>query len=160
MSEYDLDELAGELADFAPAAKKQATYTPQQERIIAGFEDIVRFYEEHGRVPQHGEGRDIFERLYAVRLDRLRAQQDSRDLLATFDQHGLLDEATAIAVDEVELDVDDLASELADLADGTDITQLRHVRSAEEKRAAEEIARRVNGGQILGQRGGVKAGHC
>lgn len=142
MSEFDLDELAGELADFAPAAKKQATYTPQQERIIAGFEDIVRFYEEHGRVPQHGEGRDIFERLYAVRLDRLRAQQDCRDLLATFDQHGLLDEATAIAADEVELGVDDLASELADLADGTDITQLRHVRSAEEKRAAEEIARR------------------
>lgn len=142
MSEFDLDELAGELADFAPAAKKQATYTPQQERIIAGFEDIVRFYEEHGRVPQHGEGRDIFERLYAVRLDRLRAQQDCRDLLATFDQHGLLDEATAIAADEVELGVDDLASELADLADATDITQLRHVRSAEEKRAAEEIARR------------------
>lgn len=142
MSEFDLDELAGELADFAPAAKKQATYTPQQERIIAGFEDIVRFYEEHGRVPRHGDGRDIFERLYAVRLDRLRALQDCRDLLATFDQHGLLDEAIAIATDEVELGVDDLASELADLADGTDITQLRHVRSAEEKRAAEEIARR------------------
>jgi len=142
MSEFDLDELAGELADFAPAAKKQAAYTPQQERIIAGFEDIVRFYEEHGRPPQHGEGRDIFERLYAVRLDRLRAQQDCRDLLATFDQHGLLDEATAIAPDEVELGVDDLASELADLAGGADITQLRHVRSAEEKRAAEEIARR------------------
>jgi hypothetical protein len=142
MSELDLDELAGELADFAPAAKKQATYTPQQERIIAGFEDIVRFYEEHGRAPQHGEGRDIFERLYAVRLDRLRAQQDCRDLLASFDQYGLLDEASAIAAEEVELGVDDLASELADLADGTDITQLRHVRSAEEKRAAEEIARR------------------
>ncbi len=142
MSEYDLDELAGELADFAPAAKKQATYTPQQERIIAGFEDIVRFYEEHGRVPQHGEGRDIFERLYAVRLDRLRAQQDCRDLLATFDQHGLLDGAAASDTDEVDLGVDDLVSELADLAGGADITQLRHVRSAEEKRAAEEIARR------------------
>ena len=142
MNEFDLDELAGELADFAPAAKKQATYTPQQERIIAGFEDIVRFYEEHGRVPQHGDGRDIFERLYAVRLDRLRAQQDCRDLLATFDQHGLLDGAAAIAPEDAELGVDDLASELADLAAGADITQLRHVRSAEEKRAAEEIARR------------------
>jgi hypothetical protein len=31
-----------------------------------GFEDIARFYEEHGRLPQHGEERDIFERLYAV----------------------------------------------------------------------------------------------
>lgn len=142
MSEFDLDELAGELADFAPAAKKQATYTSQQERIIAGFEDIVRFYEEHGRLPQHGEGRDIFERLYAVRLDRLRAQHDCRELLATFDHHGLLDGAAAIDPDDAELGVDDLASELADLDDGSDITRLRHVRSAEEKRAAEEIARR------------------
>lgn len=64
------------------------------------------------------------------------------DVLATFDQHGLLDEATALAADEVELGVDDLASELADLDNGSDINRLRHVRSAEEKRAAEEIARR------------------
>lgn len=55
MSDLDLDELAGELADFAPAKKKQATYTPREERIIAGFEDIERFYEEHGRLPVHGE---------------------------------------------------------------------------------------------------------
>jgi len=64
MSDLDLDALAGELADFAPAKKKQATYTPHEKRIIAGFEDIERFYEEHGRLPQHGEDRDIFERLY------------------------------------------------------------------------------------------------
>lgn len=51
MSDLDLDELAGELADFAPAAKKQSTYTPREERIIAGFEDIERFFEEHGRLP-------------------------------------------------------------------------------------------------------------
>ncbi len=142
MSEFDLDELAGELASFAPAAKKQATYTPREERIIAGFEDVVRFFEEHGRVPQHGDERDIFERLYAVRLDRLRAQQDSRDLLAAIDEHGLLSKPTATLSAEEELGVEDLASELANLGDGTDITRLRHVRSAEEKRAAEEIARR------------------
>jgi hypothetical protein len=54
---------------------RQRTHTPREERIIAGFEDIERFYEEHGRIPIHGEGRDIFERLYAVRLDRLREQE-------------------------------------------------------------------------------------
>ncbi len=43
---------------------------------------------------------------------------------------------------EVESGLDDLAAELAGLGEGEDITQLRHVRTAEEKRAAEEIARR------------------
>ena len=142
MSDLDLDELAGELADFAPTRKKQATYTPREERIIAGFEDIERFYEEHGRVPQHGEDRDIFERLYAVRLDRLREQEECRTLLAAFDKHGLLDRATVAAPEEDELDPDDLMAELSGLGEGDDITKLRHVRSAEEKRAAEEIARR------------------
>jgi hypothetical protein len=142
MSEFDLDELAGELADFAPTAKKQATYTPLQERIIAGFEDIVRFYEEHGRVPQHGDGHDIFERLYAVRLDRLRESQECRDLLATMDSHGLLNHAREKIDAQAEPAIDDLAAELAELEADSDITKLRHVRSVEEKRAAEEIARR------------------
>lgn len=142
MSDLDLDELAGELADFAPAAKKQSTYTPREERIIAGFEDIERFFEEHGRLPQHGEDRDIFERLYAVRLDRLRAQDDCRTLLASFDKHGLLDWKAAEVDEEVDLDPDDLMAELSGLGGDDDITQLRHVRSAEEKRAAEEIAKR------------------
>lgn len=141
MSEHDLDELAGELADFAPAKKKHSTYTPREERIIAGFEDIERFFEEHGRLPEHGEGKDIFERLYAVRLDRLRALVECRTLLASFDKHGLLDRVE-VAPAEDELDADALVAELAGLGEGDDITQLRHVRSAEDKRAAEEIARR------------------
>ncbi|MBP6421558.1 MAG: GIY-YIG nuclease family protein [Propionivibrio sp.] len=137
----DHDELADELADFAPAKKKQATYTPREERIIAGFEDIERFYEEHGRLPQHGEGLDIFERLYAVRLDRLRALEDCRTLLASFDKHGLLDHVE-VQRNEDALDPDELMAELAGLGEGDDITRLRHVRSAVEKRAAEDIARR------------------
>jgi hypothetical protein len=142
MSDLDLDELAGELADFAPAKKKQAAYTAREERIIAGFEDIERFYEENQRLPQHGEDRDIFERLYAVRLDRLRELEDCRTLLASFDKHGLLDRAAVVAMDEDDLDPDDLMAELSGLGEGDDITTLRHVRSAEEKRAAEEVARR------------------
>lgn len=142
MSDLDLDDLAGELADFAPAKKKQSNYTAREERIIAGFEDIERFFEEHGRLPQHGEDRDIFERIYAVRLDRLRAQDDCRTLLAAFDKHGLLDQVEEASVPEDELDPDDLMAELSGLGEGDDITQLRHVRSAEEKRAADEIARR------------------
>ncbi len=141
MSDFDLEDLAGELADFAPAKKKQATYTAREERVIAGFEDIERFYEEHGRLPEHGEGLDIFERIYAVRLDRLRAIEDCRELLAAFDKHGLLDLVPTAQVED-DLDTEDLAAELAGLCEGNSITDLRHVRSAEEKRAAEDIARR------------------
>lgn len=141
MSDFDLEDLAGELADFAPAKKKQATYTAREERVISGFEDIERFYEEHGRLPEHGEGKDIFERSYAVRLDRLRAIEDCRLLLASFDKHSLLDVVPSAQVED-DLDAEDLAAELAGLGEGENITELRHVRSAEEKRAAEDIARR------------------
>jgi hypothetical protein len=43
---------------------------------------------KHGRAPQHGEDRDIFERLYAVRLDRLRALGRLPDASAPFDHQG------------------------------------------------------------------------
>ncbi len=36
MSDLDLDELAGELADFAPAKKKQAAWTACASRRTAG----------------------------------------------------------------------------------------------------------------------------
>ena len=56
------DELLAELG-VAVEQKAARTYTPKEKRIIAGFEDILKFYDEHGRAPQHGEQRDIFERL-------------------------------------------------------------------------------------------------
>jgi hypothetical protein len=80
--------------------------------------------------------------LYAVRLDRLRAQEDCRELLATFDEHGLLDHASVTPAAADELDPKELMAELSGPGKGDDITQLRNVRSAEEKRAAEEIANR------------------
>src|SRR5271166_6831597 len=89
MSDLDLDELRGELDDFAQPEKKGGR-SQREERIIAGFEEIQRFVEQHGRAPQHGEDRDIFERLYAVRLDRLRELDDCRALLEPLDHQGLL----------------------------------------------------------------------
>lgn len=142
MSDPDLDELAAELADFAPPEKK-AGRSPREERIIAGFEEIQRFADEHGHAPQHGEDRDIFERLYAVRLDRLRALEECRVLLALLDGQGLLTgAATAAAMPSASMDDDELLAELEDMDGGSDITELRHVRTAADKRAAEEIANR------------------
>lgn len=142
MSDLDLDDLRNELEEFAQPAKK-VTCSPREERIIAGFEDIQRFVEQHGRAPQHGEDRDIFERLYAVRLDRLRAQDDCRDLLAPLDHQGLLAGVNLSSPEPVEaMDEDELLAELEGIAGDDDITRLRHVRPSAEKRAAEEIANR------------------
>jgi hypothetical protein len=141
MRQSDLDELAGDLAEFAPAEK--ATGRPaSEERVIAGFEEIQRFVEKHGHLPRHGEDRDIFERLYAVRLDRLRALPDCRALLQPLDHQQLLSGVTLVAEPPATYNVDQLAAELAGTPDAEDITVLRHVRTIADKRAAEEIADR------------------
>jgi hypothetical protein len=142
MSDPNLDELAAELAEFAEPEKKGAR-PPREERIIAGFEEIQRFFEKHGRAPQHGEGRDIFERLYAVRLDRLRALEECRSILAPLDHQGLLSGAVISVPQHDAIDEDELMAELAGAAGDSTITELRHVRASVEKRAAEEIANRA-----------------
>ena len=137
------DALLAELG-VEVETKKDAVRTPREERIIAGFEEIQRFAAEHGRVPQHGEERDIFEQLYAVRLDRLRAQEDCRTLLEPFDHDGLL-AATTSASTGVADDIsdDELLAQLGVDSTAEDgISELRHVRSVADKRAAEEIANR------------------
>ena len=127
---------------------KTASRTPREERIIAGFEDILRFHQTQGRAPQHGEGHDIFERLYAVRLDQLRKLPEAKILLTELDGPGLLsDTSVAMAADVDALDEDALLAELGiddEPAEQNDITVLRHVRSSAEKRAAEEIADRTS----------------
>ncbi len=141
MSEPDLDELRAELDAFAKPEKKGGR-SARDERIIAGFEEIQRFVETHGHPPLHGEDRDIFERIYAVRLDRLCALEECRTLLQPLDYQGLLTEGAAPAGFEDSPDVDELAAELEEAAGASDITELRHVRTSADKRAAEEIANR------------------
>ena len=142
MSDLDLDELRAELDDYAQPEKKGGR-SAREERIIAGFEDIQRFAETHGRAPQHGEHSDIFERLYAVRLDRLRELEECRTLLTPLDHQGLLGGGATFAAALVEaMDDDALLAELEGAAGGSDITELRHVRTSADKRAAEEIANR------------------
>lgn len=138
----DDDALLAELG-VEVEAKKIVSRTPREERIIAGFEEVQRFIEEHGRTPHHGEDRDIFERLYAVRLDRMRELEECRTLLEPLDHQGLLSVQEG-AVSSVSDDMDDdaLLAELGVAAETADITELRHVRPSAEKRAAEEIANR------------------
>jgi T5orf172 domain len=141
MNDPTVDELAEELAEFAEPEKKGGP-PPRDARVIAGFEEIQRFVDANGHAPLHGEDRDIFERLYAVRLDRLRSLEDCRALLAPLDRQNLLTQAATAPVPEETFDDDELMAELSGADGATDITTLRHVRTSADKRAAEEIAQR------------------
>ena len=133
-----LEELGVEVE-----AKRDTGRTAREERLIAGFEEIQRFVDQHGRAPQHGEDREIFERLYAVRLDRLRELPDCRAVLEPLDRQGLLAGAAPAPFADHDLDDDALLAELGVDAPKDDLAELRHVRSAADKRAAEEIANRT-----------------
>jgi hypothetical protein len=141
MSDIDLDELRAELSDFAEPAKKVG-HSAAEQRIVAGFEEIEGFVAEHGRLPEHGDDKDIFERLYAVRLDRIRQSPECREILKERDSRGLLGDEADVSISEAPTD-EELLSELGGEAEAQDdLTRLVHVRPREEIKAAEEIARR------------------
>ena len=143
MAELSDQELLDALGVEATPQKKAAR-TQREERIIAGFEEIQRFVEENGRSPAHGEEKDIFERLYAVRLDRIREQTECRDLVSEIDHQNLLGEPSAATYSPQEdIGDEELLVELGVDKANSGLTELKHVRSSAEKRAAEEIANRT-----------------
>lgn len=136
------DALLAELG-VEVEARKTSSRTPREERIIAGFEEIQRFVDDHGRRPQHGEDQDIFERLYAVRLDRILELQECRTLVEPMDHQGLVSGLpNALTSAASELDDDALLAQLGIEVEAPAFTELRHVRSTAEKKAAEDIANR------------------
>ena len=143
ITDEDLD-LLGDLGVDAEATQTGGR-SAREQRIIAGFEEIERFVQEHGRKPEHGENRGIFERLYAVRLDRIRESAECREILRSMDSHGLLDigdDAQSSRVNEEPSDEELLDALGVGAVPAEDVTQLVHVRSRDEKTAAEEIAQR------------------
>ena len=155
MAELDDDDLLDALG-IELAQPKATNHTAQEERLIAGFEEILHFYQTQRRAPRHGAERDIFERLYALRLDQLRKLPEAQSLLAGLDAYGLLSATPTALLDGNDLDEDALLAELGVSVGATtghelaepgapcgDITVLRHVRSSVEKRAAEAIAERT-----------------
>jgi hypothetical protein len=137
-------ELLGELGVKSETVQTGGR-SAKEQRIIAGFEEIERFVEEHGRSPQHGENRDIFERLYAVRLERMRESEECREVLSGLDSRGLLSTGDGSSAYELKEESDDktlLASLGVEAGSTGDVTQLVHVRPREEIKSAEEIAQR------------------
>ncbi len=145
MVEKSNKELLDELGIEAEPTKK-STRSPREERIIAGFEEIQRFVEQNGHPPAHGEGNEIFERLYATRLDQIRSKKECRNLVQELDYQELLEGATHIAEPPAEYNSDEEL--LAELGGGApkegDVTFLKHVKPRAEVRSAEEVASRTS----------------
>ena len=117
--------------------------TLRQERIIAGFEEIQRFIEDHKRVPSHGEDKDIFERIYAIRLDQIRRQKECTELLKKLDHQKLLDVSSEPEILYESLDNEDILEALGVEVnnDKNDITNLQNVKTRAEIKAAEEVGK-------------------
>ena len=139
------DSLLSELG-VDSKIEKAKKYSAVEERIIAGFEEIQRFVTEQERLPIHGEQNDIFERLYAVRLDTLQNSEEYVALLKEFDVSGILTRSDAVREENPEYETDSDEELLGALgvepSKDNDLTQLKHVRSRAEIKVAEEIARR------------------
>jgi len=138
------DNLIAELGVEYEVKKKPAV-SAKEERIIAGFEEVQKFVDDHGRQPSFEYDKDIFERLYATRLEQIRLQPESIELLKEQDHQGLLsDQYIAHDTDEEEPDDDALIGALG-ITDtgGSDITTLRHVKPRAELQPAKEVGQRV-----------------
>tara|TARA_R110002020_G_scaffold405057_1_gene615108 strand:- start:1158 stop:2366 length:1209 start_codon:yes stop_codon:yes gene_type:complete len=124
--------------------KKKASFTALEERVIASFEEIQKFVDEHRQLPKHGEENDIFERLYAVRLEKIKEKKEYFDLLKDFDYQDLLSSKSKDKVEfSDDLDDDELLDLLGVEENEDSITNLIHVKTRAEKRAAEEFANRI-----------------
>lgn len=145
------DELSKLIADddlgLLSIKPKRTPQSTEEERLLEGFQQIVRFVETTGSAPTlHGDGMD--ERLLKIRLDAIRSSPALREKLTKFDEYDLLkavageevlDGQTPKSIDEI-LDDDFLQS--LDSGAG-DILTLRHVPAMSEKDIPDYIAQRT-----------------
>ena len=142
----DEDDALLEELGVKAEVKKRFTLTAREERIIAGFEEIQQFVEEQGREPLFGETRDIFEKLYATRLEQIRRQEECINLLQDRDHQNLLSKSNITTTNlEEDMDDDELLAELGLNGNNqkNDITKLRHVKPRSEIRQSNEIGTRT-----------------
>lgn len=137
--ERSLEALDALFAEIKPTAKPRPAASPEERRLVLGLEDIEAFYLREGRLPQNVEGADIFERMYAVRLQALREHTMREAWLDPADTHALLSMVEEEVDDSPSLeDLDRLFEDL----DSGELQQLRFVRSSQERREPDEVAQR------------------
>ena len=83
--EQILDELEIELE-----LKSAKVLSPLEERLISGFEEINVFYETHQRIPSLNDDADIFEKIYASRLEKIKQNSAMSSVVIHLDKFELL----------------------------------------------------------------------
>lgn len=138
------DQLLSELGVEVEASKTRK-YSSQEERIIAAFEEINDFYTKKGRAPSLDVGADTFERIQAIRLDRINSLDEHRDLISNLDKYNLLSDVKTISKTNADdLSDTDLLNELGiDTQTANSLVKLQHVKPRVEVESADEIATRT-----------------
>jgi len=112
MTDAQLDQLIAD--DDLGLLKVKAKKTPQtteEEKLLAGFQEILRFVESHEVAPSE-YGDQLSERLLFARLEAIRRDPVQRVMLKKFDEYGLIhmqEDKTPMSIKDV-LDDDFLDS--------------------------------------------------
>ena len=107
----------------------------KEQRLVGSFEEIAEFVRKHGRPPEK-EADDVTEMMLSHRLESMSASEEQRELLAPYDDLGILEppkppESLDEAVAEDPLGLLE--------ATGEDIHTMRHVPKPSAQ--PEEVAR-------------------
>lgn len=147
MTDEELDKLIA--ADDLGLTKPKPKRTPQtseEERLLEGFQELVRFVETTGAAPvELGDG--LNERLLFTRLNAIRQSPAQRERLLPFDEYGLLKGDLPVPVKEAPqpATLDDILDDafLDSLeAEAPDIFTIKHIPLAKDIEAPDYVAQR------------------
>lgn len=147
MTDEELDKLIA--ADDLGLTKPKPKRTPQtteEERLLEGFQELIRFVETTGAAPV-ALGTGLNERLLFTRLIAIRRNPAQCERLRLFDEYGLLKGEIAAPVKEATppATIDDiLADAFLDTldADTPDIFTIKHIPLAKDTEAPDYVAQR------------------
>jgi hypothetical protein len=149
MTADQLDKLiADDDLGLLKVKPKRTPQTTEEERLLEGFQEIIRFVEETDTAPSR-LGTGINEKRLFTRLEAIRRSPQQCERLKLFDEYGLLTpvvEAEAAGAEEAApASIDDILNDpfLAELdAEVGDIFNLKHVTIRKDIDSADYVAQR------------------
>ena len=147
MTDEELDKLIA--ADDLGLTKPKPKRTPQtteEERLLEGFQELIRFVETTGAAPVE-LGAGMNERLLFTRLNAIRKNPAQCERLLPFDEYGLLKSELAAPVQETPkpATIGDILDDafLDELEAGApDIFTIKHIPLAKDIEAPDYVAQR------------------
>lgn len=147
MTDEELDKLiADDDLGLTKPKPKRTPQTNEEERLMEGFQELVRFVETTGAAPVE-LGAEINERLLFKRLNAIRKNPAQCERLLTFDEYGLLKGEFAAPLKETSehATIDDILDDafLADLESGApDIFTIKHIPFTKDIEEPDYVAQR------------------